>query len=233
MEKWAWPRIYINLSISLLTLTAGVITVPFKSWRMSSRRMALACAIYSVPILLNSVTSTAYVSRGTAVGIGTGYRQDHQGVWVRVPVGSRSFLILGVCILLRVWDQEISLLHIVQTGSETHPASYPVVTGGSFSGGKATRSWSWPSPPSSDEVKKTWIYRSTPPYALFLGTDYCVSGFTPYNPINVKDLPDCMASRSQRREKFRPCVYFGTSNFYTSLSKQGSLDSQTRGKAGK
>jgi hypothetical protein len=37
--------------------------------------------------------------------------------------------------------QEFSLLHIVQTGSEVHPASYPVDTGGggegSFPGGKA------------------------------------------------------------------------------------------------
>jgi hypothetical protein len=32
--------------------------------------------------------------------------------------------------------QDVSLLHNVQTGSGAHPASYPVSTGGSFSGGK-------------------------------------------------------------------------------------------------
>jgi hypothetical protein len=35
------------------------------------------------------------------------------------------------------WGQEISLLHVVQTGSGAHPASYPMGTGGSFGGGKA------------------------------------------------------------------------------------------------
>jgi hypothetical protein len=34
-------------------------------------------------------------------------------------------------------SQELSLLHVVQTGSGAHPASYPMGTGGSFSGGKA------------------------------------------------------------------------------------------------
>jgi hypothetical protein len=42
------------------------------------------------------------------------------GVGVRVPVGSR-----------------ISLLEVVHTGSEVHPTSYPIGTGGSFPGGKA------------------------------------------------------------------------------------------------
>jgi hypothetical protein len=33
--------------------------------------------------------------------------------------------------------KESSLLHVVQTDSGTHPASYPMGTGGSFPGGKA------------------------------------------------------------------------------------------------
>jgi hypothetical protein len=52
-----------------------------------------------------------------------------------------------------------SLLHNV------HPASYTVSTGGCFDGGKTAGAWSWP-PPSSAEVKNTWIYTSTPPYVL-------------------------------------------------------------------
>jgi hypothetical protein len=36
------------------------------------------------------------------------------------------------------WGQEFSLLHVVQTGYEIHPTSYPIRTGGSFPGGKAT-----------------------------------------------------------------------------------------------
>jgi hypothetical protein len=37
-----------------------------------------------------------------------------------------------------------SLHHHVQNGSGAHPASYPMDTRGSFSGGKATGAWSWP-----------------------------------------------------------------------------------------
>jgi hypothetical protein len=40
--------------------------------------------------------------------------------------------------------QKFSLLHSVQTGSEAHPASYPMGTGGSFPGGKAAAAWGWP-----------------------------------------------------------------------------------------
>jgi hypothetical protein len=32
--------------------------------------------------------------------------------------------------------QEFSFLHVVHTGFEVHPASYPMCTGGSFSRGK-------------------------------------------------------------------------------------------------
>jgi len=37
-----------------------------------------------------------------------------------------------------------SLHHRVQTGSGAHPASYPMGTRGSFPGGKAAGTWSWP-----------------------------------------------------------------------------------------
>jgi hypothetical protein len=47
--------------------------------------------------------------------------------------------------------------HLVQPSSATHPASYPVVTRGSFPGAKADYS-----PPSSAVVKKAWNYTSTP-----------------------------------------------------------------------
>jgi hypothetical protein len=57
---------------------------------------------------------------GSAVGIATAYGLTEQGVGVPVPVGSEGFL------------------HIVETGSGAHPASYPMGTGGSFPGGKPT-----------------------------------------------------------------------------------------------
>jgi hypothetical protein len=55
----------------------------------------------------------------------------------------------------------------VQTGTEAHPASCPLGTGGSFPGVKASGGREVdPSPPTSAEVKKLWIYISTPPYAF-------------------------------------------------------------------
>jgi hypothetical protein len=36
------------------------------------------------------------------------------------------------------------LSHVIQTGSGLHPASFPMSTGSSFSGGKAAGAWSWP-----------------------------------------------------------------------------------------
>jgi hypothetical protein len=62
------------------------------------------------------------------VGIATGYRLDGQGVGVRVPVISRIF----------------SSPRRPETGSWVHPTSYPMGTGGSFSGGKAAGALSWP-----------------------------------------------------------------------------------------
>jgi len=49
-----------------------------------------------------------------------GYGLDDRGA--RVPAGAGNF----------------SLYHSVQTGSEAHPASYPMGTTGSFTGGEAT-----------------------------------------------------------------------------------------------
>jgi hypothetical protein len=57
---------------------------------------------------------------------GAGLRARWSGV--RVPAGAGNF----------------SLHHHVQTGSEAHPASYPMGTRGSFSGGKAAGSWRFP-----------------------------------------------------------------------------------------
>jgi hypothetical protein len=73
----------------------------------------------------------------------------------------------GVGIRVMVREQEFSLHHVVQTGSEAHPASYPMGTGGSFHGGvKRPGIEADHSPPASADVKKTWIYTPTPTYAF-------------------------------------------------------------------
>jgi hypothetical protein len=60
------------------------------------------------------------VIRGSVVGKATGYGLDDQ----RSEFESQ-------------WEQEFSLLHVVQNGSGVHPTSYPMDTGDSFSGVKA------------------------------------------------------------------------------------------------
>jgi hypothetical protein len=58
------------------------------------------------------------------------------------------------------------LLHIVQTCSGVQPTSYKMGTGGSFPGVKRQGRETGHSPPSSAEIKKMWIYTSTPPYVF-------------------------------------------------------------------
>jgi hypothetical protein len=47
-----------------------------------------------------------------------------------------------------------------------HPTSYNIRTGGSFQGVKRQGREADHSPPTSAEVKKMWIYTSTPPYVF-------------------------------------------------------------------
>jgi hypothetical protein len=56
------------------------------------------------------------------------------------------------------WGQEFWLLHIVKTGSGAHWAYFPGV--------KRPQSEADHSSPSSADVKKTWIYASSPPYVF-------------------------------------------------------------------
>jgi hypothetical protein len=86
------------------------------------------------------------MSRDSAVGIATCYGLDNQGVKVRVPVG-----------------EEFLLLHVVQTGSEAKPASYPMGIAVKQPVREADLSV-----PTSTEVKKTWVYTSTPPYVFMV-----------------------------------------------------------------
>jgi hypothetical protein len=59
--------------------------------------------------------------------------------------------------------QDFSPLHVVQTGSGAHPASYPMGTGGPFPGGKAARDVKADhTPPTNAEAKNTWIIHQFP-----------------------------------------------------------------------
>jgi hypothetical protein len=67
-----------------------------------------------------------------------GYGLDDRGSRVRLPAGAGN----------------ISLHHRVQTGSGSHPSSYPMGARGSFPGVKRPRHEADHSPPSSAKVKE-------------------------------------------------------------------------------
>jgi hypothetical protein len=85
--------------------------------------------------------------RDSSVGIATGYGLDDQGS--SSPGRVKNF----------------SHLHIIQTGSGVHP-TYKMGTESSFREVKRQGREADHSPPTSAEVKKMWIYTSTPPYVF-------------------------------------------------------------------
>jgi hypothetical protein len=79
-----------------------------------------------------------YYGRGSSGSIVSDYGLDVRAIEVRSPTGGEDF----------------SSSPCVQTGSGANPASYPMVTGSSFPGGKARPGRdAYHSPPSSAEVK--------------------------------------------------------------------------------
>jgi hypothetical protein len=87
-------------------------------------------------------------SRDIAVGIASAYGLDDRGVGFRVPVGSR---ILSSPRLDRLWGPPNLL-------SNGYRRLFPP-------GVKLQVHEADQSPPASAEVKKMWIYTSTPPYS--------------------------------------------------------------------
>jgi hypothetical protein len=55
---------------------------------------------------------------------------------------------------------------MVQTGFGAHPASHPMGTGGLSPGLKQQGRKADHSPLANAEIKKRWIYTSTPPYVF-------------------------------------------------------------------
>jgi hypothetical protein len=62
------------------------------------------------------------------------------------------------------YGKDFCPLHVVKTGSRAHPTSYKMGTGALSSGVKRPVREADQSPPTSTEMKNTWIYTSTPPY---------------------------------------------------------------------
>jgi hypothetical protein len=89
-----------------------------------------------------------FMGRDSAVGIATSYGLDYQWVRVRVPVGAR--ILISPCRPNRLWGPS-SLLSNGYWGL--------------FPGGKSAGAWSWPLTTNA-EVKKMWVYISTPSYVF-------------------------------------------------------------------
>jgi hypothetical protein len=81
----------------------------------------------------------------------TDYGLDDRGIGVRAMVGARNVF-----------------LHVVQTSPGAHPASYIIDTGALSLVVKRRRREADHSPPTSAEVKETWVYTCTLPYAFML-----------------------------------------------------------------
>jgi hypothetical protein len=88
--------------------------------------------------------------RDSAIGMATGYGLDDRRVGVPVPVGSRIFL--------------LSTSSRPVLGSTQYPIQW--IPGALSSGVKQPGREIDNSPQTSAEVKKMWIYTSTPPYAF-------------------------------------------------------------------
>jgi hypothetical protein len=101
--------------------------------------------IFKIIYDLTTLISQIIRSRSSAVPIATGYGLDDRGFGVRVPLGSRIFS--SPCRLDRLWGP-LSLLSNAYRGS--------------FPGVKQQRREADHSPPTTAEVKKTWIYTPTP-----------------------------------------------------------------------
>jgi hypothetical protein len=98
----------------------------------------------------NGLFKVCGTNRNGSVGIATGYGPDDRGAGVRVPVRVRFFSTSSRPVL--------------------GPTQLPIrwVPGALSPGVKSPGREADPSPPTSAEVKKTWIYTSTPPYVLSL-----------------------------------------------------------------
>jgi hypothetical protein len=88
------------------------------------------------------------MSRGSTVGIATAYGLYYRGVGIRVPAGSRIFT--SAYLPDRLWG----------------PIPYPMSTSGSSPGVKRQGREANHSLPTIAEIKETWIYTSTLPYAF-------------------------------------------------------------------
>jgi hypothetical protein len=99
--------------------------------------------------LFTNTTTEFSRSSDSVVGVATGYGLDDREVGVRAPVGARIFSF--PCHPDRLWDRP----NLLYNGYR-----------GFFPGLKRQGLEADHSSPTSAEIKKMWIYTSTPPYTF-------------------------------------------------------------------
>jgi hypothetical protein len=99
-----WKVVKLPRSKSVHTSTCKSLCTSFIQWHMEVH-------IWSFSQPQNIFTTPTYWSLDSSVGTATGYGLEDRGVGVRVPEGSKVYL-----------------LHVVQAGSGVHPTSYPMST---------------------------------------------------------------------------------------------------------
>jgi hypothetical protein len=105
--------------------------------------------LFCFRVLLSIVTGVWYRSRDSAVGIASVYGLNDPGVGIRVPVEARIFSSRSSRPVL---------------GPTQPPVQW--VPGALSPGKKLPGREADHSPPTSADVKKTWIYTSTSPYVF-------------------------------------------------------------------
>jgi hypothetical protein len=136
-----------EVHIDVISYRKKKFTILFQSWINLFRVTSFSLIYLNILQLVCMKASYQRIrgSRGSAVGIATGYGLDDRGVGVRVPVRSRTFTSSSSA---RLWGPP----NILSNGYR-----------GPFSPGiKWHAREAGHSPPTSAEVKKTWIYTSTP-----------------------------------------------------------------------
>jgi hypothetical protein len=136
------PRLFCYKYSTFLLFLLSV-TLPFFCSYFTCLFLHMPLSSISTILFLIFILSYFYpllMSRDSSVGIATGYGLDDGGVGVRVPVGSRIFF--SPRRPDRLWGP-------------------PSLLSNRYRGREADHS-----PPLVPEVKKTWIYTSTPPYAF-------------------------------------------------------------------
>jgi hypothetical protein len=149
--NWHWGMFSLSTSVSLTNSHfnnyATFSNHPIiRRYIVSTQTASIKTNLNSIKNKVFTICSFTFYTERSAVGIATGYGLDYREVGVLVPVGSRIFTSLYR--LERLWGPPSLLFNGYW---------------GSFPGVKRPRREPDHSPPASAEIKKTWIYTSTPP----------------------------------------------------------------------